>query len=67
MASYDSTQALDLLGKTVSVVEHSGPFTTSATGVVTAVVVALPGSSVSASIFVGDDYFDLDESVVSIH
>lgn len=67
MAAFDSTQAIDLLGKTVSVVERSGVFITEATGVVLAVVVALPGSSVSPSILVGSEYFALDESVVTIH
>lgn len=67
MANFNSTQVLDLLGKTVSVVELCGGFTTSATGVVTAVVLTLPGCSTSPSIMVGSDYFTLDESVVTIH
>ena len=65
MANFNSTQVLDLLGKTVSVVERSGGFITSATGVVSAVIVTLPG--MPASILVGSDYFTLDESVVTIH
>jgi len=67
MADFNSTQVLNLLGKTVSVVERSGMFTTHATGVVTAVVLTVPGSPVSASILVGSEYFALDESVLSIH
>lgn len=67
MAVFNSTQVLDLLGKTVSVTEHCGGLTHAATGVVSAVIVALPGSSVAASILVGDDYFDLHDSDVSIH
>lgn len=67
MANFNSTQVLDLLGKTVSVVERSGPFTTKATGVVTAVVVTAPGSPTFSSILVGAEYFALDESVVTIH
>lgn len=67
MANFNSTQVLDLLGKTVSVVERSGSFTTKATGVVTAVVVTVPGSRTFSSILVGAEYFALDESVVTIH
>jgi hypothetical protein len=67
MATFDSTQALDLLGKTVSVTEHCAGFVSSATGVVSAVIVTLPGASVAASILVGDDYFDLDECVLTVH
>ncbi len=67
MAIFNSTQVIELLGKTVSVVEKSGVFTCSATGIVLAVVVPLPGSSVAPSILVGSEYFDLDESVVTIH
>lgn len=67
MADFNSTQVLDLLGKTVSVVERSGSFASHATGVVMAVVVTVPGSPVSASILVGTEYFALDESVLTIH
>ena len=71
MAAYDSTQALALLGKTVSVVERSGAIINTATGVVTAVVVVAPGAPVSPSILVGADtratYFDLDECELTIH
>lgn len=67
MATFDSTQAITLLGKTVSVVERSGPFTTEATGVVMAVIVTVPGCPLSSSILVGSEYFALDESVITIH
>jgi len=71
MAHYNSTQALDLLGKTVSVVELCGSSTNQATGVVTAVVIALPGAPVGSSILVGSDfsaqYFDLDDSSLTVH
>ncbi len=53
MATFDSTQAITLLGKTVSVVERSGSFTTEATGVVMAVIVTVPGCPLSSSILVG--------------
>lgn len=49
MATFDSTQAITLLGKTVSVVERSAEFTTEATGVVMAVIVTVPGCPLSTS------------------
>ena len=67
MATFNSTQALELLGKTVSVVERCEHVTTEATGVVMAVIVAAPGAPVGTSIFVGSDYFDLDTSSLTIH
>lgn len=67
MATFDSTQALDLLGKTVSVTERYHGFTRVTDGIVLAVIVSLPGSSVPFSILVGDDYFDLDEIALAVH
>lgn len=67
MATFDSTQALELLGKTVSVVERCEQLTTSATGVVTAVIVTAPGSPVLTSILVGSEYFELESSLLTIH
>lgn len=67
MATFDSTQALDLLGKTVSVTEHYSGFTRITGGVVLAVIVSLPGSSVPVSILVGDDYYDLNEIALAVH
>lgn len=67
MAVLNSTQALELLGKTVSVVEHCDHVVTQATGVVMAVVVAAPGAPVGTSILVGSDYFELDASSLTIH
>jgi hypothetical protein len=67
MAVFDSTQALDLLGKSVSVTEHYSGFTRTTDGVVLAVIVSLPGSSVPFSILVGDDYYDLDDIVLAVH
>ena len=67
MATFDSTQALELLGKTVSVVERCDHVTTSATGVVTAVIITAPGSPVLPSILVGSEYFELASSSLTVH
>lgn len=71
MANFNSTQVLELLGKTVSVTEVCGGFSSSAEGVVTAVVVALPGAAVGASIMVSGGaegvFFDLSDSVLTVH
>jgi len=70
MAAYNSTQALALLGKTVSLIERLGTVVTSATGTVTAVIVALPGADVGCSIMVGyndSQFFDLDDCELTIH
>lgn len=67
MAAYDSTQALELLGKTVSVTEVCEHIVTSASGVVLAVLVPAPGAPVAVSILVGECYFDLDECSITVH
>jgi hypothetical protein len=71
MATFDSTQALALLGKTVSLIERAGTLVTSATGTVTAVVVALPGADIGCSILVGSlsdsEFYDLDDCELTIH
>ncbi|MBN3968814.1 hypothetical protein IMW75_26595 [Pseudomonas gregormendelii] len=71
MAIFNSTQVLELLGKTVSVTEVCDGFTSSAEGVVTAVVVALPGADVGPSIMVSGGpegvFFDLSDSVLTVH
>jgi len=68
MATFNSTQCLDLLGKTIHLVEHvrhpdlvlDFPHR----GQVVAVVVPLPGSSVAPSLLLDDgeskEYYDLD-------
>jgi hypothetical protein len=64
MANTDSTQVLELLGQTVSLVHHLGG-DTEHTGRVLAVVVPLPDVCVGTSILVdlprGPEYFDLDD------
>lgn len=76
MANANSTQHLDLLGKTVHLVDHIRHpeliLDTPHRGLVLAVVVPLPGANVSASILLdeGDqriDYFDLqDVTIISV-
>jgi hypothetical protein len=76
MATANSTQHLELLGKTVFLVDHIRHpdliLDTPHRGRVVAVVVPLPGTEVSASILLdeGDqrmDYFDLqDVTLISV-
>lgn len=69
MAALNSTQALDLLGKTVALVHHQVfgdvPADESHTAQVIAVVVPLPGARIGTSVLLdlprGPEYFDLDD------
>lgn len=76
MATANSTQHLDLLGKTVHLVDHIRhpelTLDTSHRGTVIAVVVPLPGTVATSSILLdegGDrvDYFNLDDvTIISV-
>lgn len=76
MATANSTQHLDLLGKTVQLVDHIRHpeliLDTSHRGHVIAVVVPLPGTVASASILLDEgndriDYYDLqDVTIISV-
>lgn len=69
MTAFDPTKALDLLGKTVHLVEHirhpDFSYDLPYEGRVIAVVVPLPGTSVATSLLLdlpgGSQYVDLDD------
>lgn len=67
MANSNVTPSLPLLGKQVELLERSGGHTYRVSGVVRAVLVSAPGSGVSESLLIGEDFHDLDQcEVVSI-
>lgn len=76
MAAANSTQHLDLLGKTVHLVDHIRHpeliLDMPHRGIVIAVVVPLPGSSACPSILLDEgqervDYYDLDDvTIISV-
>lgn len=76
MATANSTQYLDLLGKTVHLLDHIHHpeliLDTSHHGLVIAVVVPLPGTAASPSILLDEgsdriDYYDLqDVEIISV-
>lgn len=69
MAVIKSTDVARLLGKQVALTRHTGPDRSDHSGIVVAVVVALPGSRANASIMVEEsatrcDYFDLEDITI---